>query len=257
VRLHHVIDGPVDAPTLVLGGSLGSTLEMWAPQVPALSDRLRIVRYDHRGHGGSPSPRGPYQLDELGVDVLELMDRLAVERAHLAGLSLGGMVAMWLAVHAPDRVDRLALLCTSARLGPSSMWEERAATVRAHGPGAVASTVVGRWFTPELANTRPGLIADFVAMISATDAEGYASCCEAIATMDLLDDLRRIAAPTLVIAGELDPSTPPEHARAIVDRVPGVRLEIVPSVAHLASWEGADAVNDLLLGHFCGPQEAS
>jgi 3-oxoadipate enol-lactonase len=256
LQLHHVVDGPADAPTLVLGGSLGTTLDMWAPQVRALSPRLRVLRYDHRGHGGSPVPTGPYALDDLGTDVLELMDGQRLERAHVAGLSLGGMVSMWLAVHAPDRVDRLALLCTSARLGPVSAWEERAATVRSHGTSAVAATVVGRWFTPELAEQRPGLIAEFVAMISAIEAEGYASCCEAIAAMDLLDRLPRVHAPTLVIAGERDPATPPEHARAIAERVPGARLEILPGVAHLASWERADDVNALLLDHFCGYQEA-
>src|SRR6188472_3087695 len=137
-RLFHVIDGRHDAPVLLLGGSLGSTVEMWLPQVPRLSQRLRVVRFDHRGHGGSPVPPGPYTVAELGGDVLELLDHLGVRRAHYAGLSLGGMVGIWLAAYAPERVDRLALLSTAAYLPPAQGWLDRAAAVRAGGMAAVA-----------------------------------------------------------------------------------------------------------------------
>jgi 3-oxoadipate enol-lactonase len=250
--LHHVVDGRVDAPVLVLGGSLGSTLDMWAPQVDALTGSLRVVRYDHRGHGGTPAVPGPYALADLGGDVLGLLDRLGIERAHMGGLSLGGMVAMWLAVHAPERVDRLALLCTSARLGPASAWEERAATVRANGTGAIAPTIVGRWFTARFAHRHPEMVEGFEAMIGSVTDEGYAACCDAIRTMDLLDELPSVRAPTLVIAGAEDPATPPEHARAIGDRVAGARVEIVTGAAHLASWEQAETVNALLLDHLLG-----
>jgi len=253
--LHSVIDGPDDAPTLVLGGSLGSTLDMWDLQIPALAGPLRVVRYDHRGHGGSPTVPGPYTLDDLGGDVVALLDHLGLGRVHVGGLSLGGMVSMWLAINAPDRVDRMAVLCTSAKLGPASMWEERAATVRAHGTSAIAPTIVGRWFTPALAATRPDLIAEYEGMLKGIDAEGYALCCAAIAAMDLLDELPTVGVPTLVIAGADDPATPPPHGQAIADRIPGARLQVVDGAAHFANVEQPDAVNALLLAHFCGTGE--
>jgi 3-oxoadipate enol-lactonase len=255
MQLHAVIDGPDDAPTLVLGGSLGSTLEMWDLQIPVLAGPLRVVRYDHRGHGGSPTVPGPYTLDDLGGDVVALLDDLGLGRVHIGGLSLGGMVSMWLAVNAPERVDRMAVLCTSARLGPASMWEERAAIVRAQGTAAIAPMIVGRWFTPALAATRPDLIAEYEGMLEGIDAEGYASCCAAIAAMDLLDDLASVRAPTLVIAGADDPATPPEHGEAITDRIPAAHLEVVAGAAHFANVEQPDEVSALLLAHFCGAGE--
>jgi 3-oxoadipate enol-lactonase len=249
MELHHVIDGEAGAPVVVFGGSLGSTLEMWAPQVPVLTARFRLVRYDHRGHGGSGSAPGPYDLDDLGRDVVELLDRLGIERAHIGGLSLGGMVAMWLAIQAPERVDRLALLCTSANLGPPSRWTERAAAVRAGEIEQVAEAALGRWFTPAFAAREPEQIERFHGMITSSDPEGYAGCCEAIGAMDLLPDLHRVESPTLVIAGADDPSTPPEHAAAIASRIADARVEVVADAAHLASWEQADVVNALLVDH--------
>lgn len=252
VELHHVLDGPAGAPVLLLAGSLGSTLEMWEPQVEALAGEFRVVRYDHRGHGKSPVPAGPYSIADLGADVLRLLDRLDVPSAQLAGVSLGGMTAMWLAAHAPERVDRLALLCTSAQLGPPQGWAERAATVRAEGTGAVAAAVVSRWFTPGYAARHPGEVARLTAMVAGTPAEGYASCCGAIEHMDLRADLARITAPTLVVAGADDPATPPEHAERIAAAISGARLSVLPGAAHLASWERADAVTGLLREHLGG-----
>jgi 3-oxoadipate enol-lactonase len=249
VDLHHVVEGPADAPVVVLGGSLGSTLEMWDPQVQALTGRLRVVRYDARGHGRSPVPLGPYVLDDLVDDLLALLDRLEVPRAHLVGLSLGGMTAMRLAAREPSRVDRLALLCTSARFPTSSPWAERAATVRAEGTAAIAAAVVDRWFTPQRRGADPALVDRMRAMVAATPAEGYASCCAAIQHMDLTADLPRIGAPTLALAGADDPATPPEHLATIADAVPGARLLVLPQAAHLANVERAAEVNAALLAH--------
>jgi 3-oxoadipate enol-lactonase len=250
VSLSYTVDGPQDAPVLVLGGSLGSTTAMWEPQLDALTGRFRLVRYDHRGHGGSPVPEGPYQLAELGADVLALLDTLGLDRVHLGGLSLGGMVAMWVAAHAPSRVDRLTLLCTSARLGPPEVWIERVETVRTQGLEPIADQVVGRWFTANF--DKPDVISRARAMLAATPAIGYAGCCAAIQHMDLLPALGSITAPTLVIAGADDPSTPPEHARAIAAGISGARLEIVPAAAHLANVEQPETVNRLLLDHIGG-----
>ena len=249
-RLHSERSGPDDAPVLVLGGSLGTTLAMWDPQVARLADRRRIVRYDHRGHGGSPAPLGPYAIDELGRDVLDLLDGLGCARASYCGLSLGAMVGMWLAANAPERIERLVLLCTSAHLPPPSAYRDRAATVRAAGtPEVVADAVLARWLTPAWAQENPGPAAWLREMFSQVSAEGYAGCCEAIAALDLRADLKRISAPTLVVAGAEDPATPPAHAELIAAGVPGARLVVLERAAHLASVERADAVSDLIADH--------
>ncbi|MFG1677519.1 3-oxoadipate enol-lactonase [Micromonospora sp. NPDC049282] len=249
-RLHTSVDGPAGAPVLLLGSSLGTAAEMWQPQVPALAERFRVIRYDHLGHGRSAVPPGPYSLGLLGRELLRTLDGLGVPWVHYAGLSLGGMVGMWLAAHAPHRVRRLALLCTSASLGPPGQWRERAATVRAAGLPAIADAVVARWFTPGFAAARPDVVADFRALLTATPPAGYAACCEAIAAMDLRPDLGRIGAPTLVIAGADDPATPVEHARRIVGRIPRARLAVVGAAAHLANVEQPERVCRLLLDHF-------
>lgn len=250
MNVHHEESGPVDGPVVLLAGSLGSDLRMWDPQVPMLLDAgFRVVRYDHRGHGGSPVPTGPYTLADLGADALELLDRLGVGRARVVGLSLGGMVGMWLAQQAPERVERLVLCCTSARLGPASMWDERIAAVSAGGSAAVAEPVAERWLTEATRVRRPELARWLVDMIAATPSPGYAGCCAAIRDMDLAPGLASITAPTLVIAGAADPATPPEHAQRIVDGIPEARLVVVPGVAHLGNVEAPARFGELMLRH--------
>jgi 3-oxoadipate enol-lactonase len=246
VQLHYTDDGPADAPVLVLGGMIGTTGAMWQPQMPALTARFRVIRYDHRGHGKSPVPEGPYAIEDLGLDLLALLDRLHVGRAHLAGLSLGGMVAMWVAAHAPSRVDRLALLCTSASIGPPSRWSERAAAVREGGMAAIADAVVARWFSPAFTAAHAGVVGWARAMLLAAPVAGYAACCAAIEKMDLSGDLAAVVAPTLVIAGTLDEATPPPHLSLIASRIAAARYSEVPA-AHLANVEQPSLVGDLLL----------
>ncbi|MFD3683616.1 3-oxoadipate enol-lactonase [Nocardiopsis sp. NPDC058631] len=251
VDLHHVESGPADAPPLLLGGSLGATAHMWEPQVEALSTVFRVIRFDHRGHGLSPVPAGPYSMADLGGDVVALMDRLGIGRAHYAGLSIGGMVGQWLAVHHPERIDHLALLATSPFMGPAGNWRDRAALVRDQGTAAVADSVVERWFTPGFTRDNPHDVARLRGQIAATDPEGYAGCCQAIETYDLRDDLHRVTAPTLVLAGADDPSTPPAgHAELIAGRVQHARLVVLDDAAHLLSWQQAAKVNTLLTQHF-------
>jgi len=252
VPVSYRVEGRPGAPTVVLAGSLGSTLAMWDPQVAALGEHLRVVRYDGRGHGGSPVPAGPYTVDDLVDDLVGLLDTVGVERTHLVGLSLGGMVAMRMAAREPARVDRLALLCTAAVLTPATAWAERAALVRAQGTGAVAEVVAGRWLTEACRLAHPEQFRYLVDMIAATPAEGYASCCTAIERMDLRADLPQIVAPTLVVSADEDPSMPRAYQQDIVDAVPGARLEIVRGAAHLASFEQPDIVNALLLDHLTG-----
>jgi 3-oxoadipate enol-lactonase/4-carboxymuconolactone decarboxylase len=252
VELHHVVDGPDDAPVLVLAASLGTRLELWDPLIPQLARAFRVVRFDHRGHGGSPAPPGPYAMADLGTDVVALLERLQIERASFCGLSLGGMVGIWLAIHAANRIDRLALLCTSAFLPPPEMWRTRAAVVRAQGIGPIASTVAGRWVTPAFAAREPARLAGMVATLSQSHPEGYASCCEAIAAWDERDGLGAIRAPTLVVAGSDDPATPPSHAYTIGAGVPGARVIVLDRAAHLVVIERPTAIARLLLDHLAG-----
>jgi 3-oxoadipate enol-lactonase len=247
--LHSEITGRADAPVLVLGSSLGTSLEMWDGQL-ALAEHLRVVRFDHRGHGRSPVPPGPYDIEDLARDVLALLDALEIERASYCGLSIGGMVGMWLAAHAPERIERLVLVCTSAHLPPAEGWRDRASAVREAGTvEAVADAVVERWLTPGFAAEHPELRAELRAMLVANDPEGYAASCGAIERMDLRAELARIEAPTLVISGADDPATPPEHQALIADSIPGARLETVAPAAHLAAVERPEAVTALIASH--------
>jgi len=251
------VHGPDDAPALVLGSSLGTTRTMWDDHLARFAQHFRVVRYDHRGHGESKAPEGPYTIAELADDVLALMDHLGITRAHHGGVSLGGMVAMQVAIDHPERVDRLGLVCTSAYVPPVSAWRDRAETVRRSGMKSVVDTVTGRWFTPAFAasDRADGLRRAFVEV----PPEGYASCCEAIAAMDLRAGLGAVRAPTLVIAGSDDPATPVEHARAITAAVSAgggtAELVVVPG-AHLASVEEADIVGDALLRHWAAQTQA-
>jgi len=234
------------SPALIFSGSLGTDLTMWQPQADVLKPHFCTLRYDLRGHGRSPVPPGPYSMDDLGSDLLALLDRLGIERASLCGLSIGGMISMWVAAHAPERVDRLVLCSTSAQLGPRESWLERAAIVRADGVQAVTDAVLERWFSPGFTRAHPEVIERMRAQLVATPREGYAACCEAIADMDLTPVLPSISAPTLVVSAAEDPSTPPEHGRRIAELIPGARFELIPDARHIANIERADVVTGLI-----------
>ncbi len=248
VAVSYTVDGPPDAPVVVLSNSLGATRGMWDPQVPPLAERYRVVTYDTRGHGESPAPRGTFTLDDLVDDLVALLDEVGAPRAHVVGLSLGGMTAMRLAAREPDRVGRLALLCTSAKVDPQGFLD-RAAAARSGGTAPLAPTVVSRWLTPAYAAEHPDLVARLEGMVAAADDDGYAACCEVVAGMDLRDDLGRIPAPTLVVAGADDPALPPEHQRRIADGIPGAELFTVTPAAHLANLERTLEVTGALLAH--------
>ena len=248
VEVDATVDGPEDAPVVVLSNSLGATRGMWDPQVPALAERYRVVTYDTRGHGESPAPAGPYSLDDLVDDVVALLDRVGAQRAHVVGLSLGGMTAMRLAAREPARVNRLVALATSAKPDPQGFLD-RAAAVRAGGTAAIAPTVVSRWLTPPCAAEHPDLVARLEAMVAGADDEGYAACAEVVAGIDLREDLARITAPTLVVSGAQDPALPPPHQQAIADGIGGAELLTVSPGAHLANLEQPLQVTGALLGH--------
>lgn len=250
VEVHHVLDGPADAPVVVLSNSVGSDHHMWDPQVKPLVDNgFRVVRYDTRGHGESPVPDGPYGIEDVGGDVLALLDRLGVAAANFVGLSLGGMTGMWLGAHAPERISSLVLCCTSAQPGNTQMWLDRAKQVRAEGMGNIAGPSLHRWFTDDWIDANPEQAARMREMTARTPAEGYASSCELLADLDLVPVLPKITAPTLVISGADDKALPPDHGRVIADGIADARFEVVGHAAHLGSYEQHERFTQLFLDH--------
>ena len=249
MTLAYRLRGREGAPALVLSSSLGTTQELWDRQLPELSERFRVLTYDHPGHGASGLSEQPSTVEALAHGLLGLLDELGLERVSLCGVSLGGMVGMALAVEAPERVERLVLACTSAYLGPPEAWAERARTVRTGGMEAIADTVVGRWFTPDFARDEPQTVARFRTMLAAIPPEGYARCCEAVAAWDARERIFAIAVPALVVAGADDPATPVEHAELLASRIPGARLHVLERAAHLANVERAEAFTSAVLEH--------
>jgi 3-oxoadipate enol-lactonase/4-carboxymuconolactone decarboxylase len=247
------MDGPADAPPLVLGPSLGTSLRLWDALVPALSRRHRVIRWDLPGHGGTPASvladlaPGRTTVADLGTLVIDLADSLGVERFAYAGVSLGGAVGSWLAVHHPERIASLALVCSSARFGEPDGWHERARQVRKEGLDPLAATAPARWFTPAFAGAP--VAAALVEDQRTADPDGYAACCDALAAFELRADLGRITAPTLVVGGRDDRATPPNHARELADGIPGAALVEIPGAAHLAPAEQPGRVLTALLAH--------
>jgi 3-oxoadipate enol-lactonase len=231
----------------VLSSSLGTTHELWEPQLERLGPRLRLVRYDHPGHGGSPVPSGSIAIEDLGATVLELLDGQGLDRVSFCGLSLGGCVGMWLAAHAPQRIDRLVLACASPRFGTRESWLERAETVRGGGIGAIADATIERWFTPAFGDRET-----YRAMLLATAPEGYARCCEALADFDARPYLDAIRAPTLVIAGADDPSVSRADLALLTGSIPDCRLVELAPARHLASAERPAEFADAVLRHVLG-----
>jgi 3-oxoadipate enol-lactonase len=246
-RLHCRWDGPEDGPVLILSHSLGATLDMWSPQVAAFSQHWRVLRYDARGHGCSAVPPGPYTIDHLGQDVLDLLDAHGIRRASFCGLSMGGTVGMWLGAHAADRLHRLVLCNTAPYFGPPDLMNARIETVRSQGMAAIVDGVVERWFTAEFRAADPTSVQRVREMLRASPAEGYVACCAALRDLDLRDGLARIRVPTLVIAGSDDPSAPPATALAIASAIQGARCIELPA-AHLSNMGAAAAFNASVLG---------
>ncbi|GAA4192076.1 3-oxoadipate enol-lactonase [Microbispora amethystogenes] len=244
---HHRFDGPPDAPVVVLGPSLGTTLDLWEPQLAALTRTWRVLRYDLPGHGGSPAASG-FTINDLAAGVLALLDRHGLaqgdRRVAYAGVSLGGAVGTALALRAPDRVASLVLCCTSARFGTAESWRERAALVRAEGTKPLVEATRSRWFTAGF----PGA-ERYLDMLRGADPEGYAACCDALAAFDVRDRLGEVRAPTLVIAGAEDPATPPAHAEVLAEGIPDAALLVVPGAAHLATAERPDVVTEAIVRH--------
>ncbi|MFJ8540089.1 3-oxoadipate enol-lactonase [Streptomyces sp. NPDC093591] len=246
--LNHRAEGPTSAPPLLLGPSLGTSIALWDKVAPELSITHRVVRWDLPGHGGSTADLigAGATVGDLADLVLALADSLGVERFAYAGVSLGGAVGLHLAVHHPERVSSLAVICSSAHFNGSKPWEERAALVRREGLAGLAESANARWFTPGF--TVPELVADH----RNADPDAYAACCDALAAFDLRDELPSITAPSLLIAGRDDPATPPAHLREIADAVPAAALVEIPGASHLAPAQCPEAVLTALRAHLDG-----
>lgn len=245
---HYTLTGPDRAPVLVFSNSLGTALSLWERQAAELSRTHRVLCYDARGHGASVKTLGPYTIEQVARDVLNLADALEIDAFSFCGISMGGLVGQWLGAYAPGRVERLVLCNTAARIGAPEAWRERAALVRSQGMGPVAQGTPGRWFTPGFIERQPGLAAHWAAAVAGTDAEGYAASCDALAVADLHDVLDRIQAPTLVIAGKHDPVTTVEHADELARRIPNASRRDLDA-SHLSNIEAPDDFTRAVAGH--------
>ena len=245
-KLHYQLEGNEGAPVLVLSNSLGTTLDMWLPQMPTLLEHFSVLRYDTRGHGQSEVTPGPYTMTLLGSDVLSLLDHLKIGRAHFCGLSMGGMTGIWLGIHAAHRIDRLILCNTSAAIGVPEVWNTRIAKVRQDGVNSIVDDVLSRWFTPDFLAHAPAQVERVKAMLISSSVEGYVANCAAVRDMDQRADLAKISAPTLVIGGKHDKATPPEHGELIARSIPGARY-VELNAAHLSNWEMAQGFTNQVL----------
>lgn len=247
-RLHYRFEGPDNAPVLLLANSLGTNLAMWEPQMPALTARYRVLRYDSRGHGESSVTPGPYDIALLSRDVLGLLDALDVDRVLFCGLSLGGMVGQWLGANASQRIARLALCNTAAQMGAPDAYNTRIEIVSQRGMAAVVDAVIDRWYTPAFIAVAPDEIAKTRHMLLDTPAAGYIASCAAVRDMDQRASAERIRVPTLVITGTHDLATPPAAGRFLAEKIAGARY-VELDAAHLSNVE-ADAAFTRALTEF-------
>jgi 3-oxoadipate enol-lactonase len=249
--IHAELEGPERAPVLMLSNSLGTNLHMWDEQTGALTRHFRLVRYDRRGHGKSSAPKGPYTMERLGRDVLGVLDGLGIQKINWCGLSMGGMVGMWLGANAGNRIDKLILSNTSAHFPDPTVWDTRIKMVREVGLAGIVDANMERWFTKGFRERASQTIAKMREMFVATDIEGYIGCGEAIRDMDHRPLLPRITTPTLVIAGRHDPATTLEAGEYIKDHVPGARIAVLEA-AHISNLEQPQAYAETMLGFLLG-----
>ena len=246
-RIGYRVDGPESAPALLFSNSLGSDLDLWQPQLALCSRTFRVIRYDIRGHGRSSAPPAPYSLDLLGRDVLAVLDAVGVSRAHFVGISIGGLTGMWLGIHAPERVRKLVLANTGAKIGTDETWTQRIQAVRTQGLAAIADSVLARWFTPGFAAARPDVVASIRKTFVACPPEGYIGCCEALRSADLREPVGSLSLPALIITGSFDQSTPPALGQQLHSRIAGSRL-VELAAAHISNVEQSDSFTQAILG---------
>ena len=238
-RIAYRIDGPENAPAVLFSHSLGSDLDLWRPQLPACLRSFRVIRYDIRGHGSSSVPPGPYTLDQLGQDAVAVLDAAGAPQAHFVGLSIGGLTGLWLGIYARERVSRLVLANTGARIGTDELWNQRIEAVRTQGVGAIADAVLARWFTPDFTASRPDLVKPIRQTFEACPSAGYIGCCEALRDADLRGQIGTITTPTLIMTGKFDQSTPPALGQQLQAQIASARL-IELSAAHISNVERSE-----------------
>lgn len=246
VRIHYTLEGPAEAPTLVLSNSLGTNVHSWDNILPALASRYRVLRYDTRGHGQSTVSDPPYSIPQLGSDLLQLIDHLRLDRPHLCGLSLGGLTAIWLAIHHPSRFNRFIFANTGARIGTVPMWDDRIATIRTSGMKPLAETMMHRWFTSSFMQQHPQEIALPRAVMEQTDPDGYIGCCLALRDEDLRPHVTEIQSQCLVITGTYDVATPPNLGQWLHEQLTHSKY-IELEAAHLSAWEVPEAFQSAIL----------
>src|SRR5215813_2262512 len=238
VCIHYSLTGHESAPVLVLSNSLGSNFSMWDPQLPSFNSRYHLLRYDTRGHGQSSAPAGPYSIELIANDVLHLLDALHINRVNFCGLSIGGQIGQWLGIYAQQRLGKLILCNTGAKIGSGESWNARIDAVLAHGMTDVSATVISRWFTPPFTTSQPEVVASAKAAIESANPLGYTACCAAVRDYDGREQLSSISVPTLVIAGDQDQSTSLADGQFIANKIPGARFVSLPA-AHLSNIEAA------------------
>lgn len=246
-RLAYRVDGPDDAPVIVMVNSLGTDLRMWDLQVAHFNQTLRVVRYDCRGHGGSDVPAGPYTIEQFGLDLLALFDTLQVERAYVCGLSLGGIVALWFAARYPERVDRAVFANTAARIGNEEIWNTRIEAVRTGGMGAIRDVVLTRFLSEGFRQRHPEVVRQIGEIVEATNPVGYIGACAALRDTDLREILAAIHVPSLIIAGALDEATPPSQSRELHAAITGSELVVLREAAHLSNIEQPEEFSKAVL----------
>jgi 3-oxoadipate enol-lactonase len=242
LRMHYQFDGPSDAPPLVFSNSLGTTMALWQPQISAFSQAFRVLRYDSRGHGDTAVTPREYSIERLANDVLHLLDALKLQRVHFCGLSIGGMTGMWLGANAPERLHKLVLCNTAAKLGNTESWNARIQAVRSGGTPSVAGAVIARWFTPEFREKDPEKVASARQMLERTNAVGYMGSCAAVRDFDFRQKLNSIHAPTLVVSGTHDPVATPADGQYLSAGISGAQYSEV-NAAHISNMEDAERFN--------------
>ncbi len=235
-RIHYDIEGADGAPVLAFSNSLGTNYSMWDLQAQELRKAFRVLRYDTRGHGQSAVLPGPYTIEQLGNDFLGLLDELHLGRVHFCGLSMGGMIGMWIGIHAPDRLNKLVLSNTGAKIGTLEIWNSRIEAVQKGGMKSIASGVIERWFTPAFRAKAPATVAQIQKMLEETNPDGYAACCAAVRDYDCREHLERISAQTLVISGDHDPATLPADGQFLAAHIRGAKYAELDA-AHLSNIE--------------------
>jgi 3-oxoadipate enol-lactonase len=253
VSLNYELTGDASRPVIVLVNSIGSNLHMWEKLCPALAERYTVLRYDARGHGLSSVPPAPYTIAELAGDLLGLLDHLKLDQVHLCGLSVGGMVGMWMGLHEPRRIQCLILANTAARIGTREGWTDRINAVRQQGMVPIAKATLGRWFTPRFQNDHPSEMDAIRSMLEKTPVEGYVGHCYALADADFRKEIAGIRARCLVIAGTHDPATTPDDARALHAALANSEY-VELDASHLSAWERPNEFQNAVL-HFVAEEE--